>query len=70
MNNFFDDYGPAFLGQQLLRLNEIIDRGGARVLSQSPSRLPAQVASLLVLLEHKGFCSTSTLAKEVGCRTS
>jgi len=66
MNDFFDAYGPAFLGQQLLRLNEVIDRGGARVLAQIPSHFPAQVASLLVLLEHKGPCNTTNLAREVG----
>ena len=63
MSDFFEEYGPSFLGLQLLRLYTAIDQGGTEAIKSTG--LPARVASLLVFLKHHGPSSISDLAKAV-----
>ncbi len=37
-----------------------------QVIAQTPSALPAQVSSLVVLLKHRGPSTTAVLAREIG----
>ncbi len=66
MRDFFDDYGPSFLGLQILRLYREIDQGGTKALATTSSKLPSRVASLLVFLKHHGQSSVSDLAMALG----
>ncbi len=63
MKDFFDTFGPSFLGLQILRLFSEIDKGGSKALAALPSKLPSRVASLLIYLKHCGPASSSELAK-------
>ncbi len=64
MTKFFEDYGPSFLGLQILRLYNEIDRGGTIALASS-SGLPSRVASLLVYLKNNGPSNISDLAAAI-----
>jgi DNA-binding MarR family transcriptional regulator len=66
MADFFDSYGPAFLGLQLLRLYEQVDRAGDLALEVSSVDVPSRIASSLVYLKHHGPTSVAELARALG----
>ena len=65
MAQFFDAYGPAFLGLQLHKLLSEIDRSGTEALSKTSARVPSRLSSSLVYLKHCGPCSITELAQSL-----
>ncbi len=63
MADFFDSYGPAFLGLQLLRLYDKVDQAGDQALQLTSIELPSRVASSLIYLKHHGPTSVANLAR-------
>lgn len=65
MSGFFETYGASFLGLQVLRLYNEIDRGGSRALAAKSLDFPSRVASTLIYLKHCGPSSLVQLAKSI-----
>lgn len=65
MTDFFDDYGPSFLGLQLYKLLNEIDRGGTASLANTADALPSKLSSTLIYLHHCGPCPVSELSAQL-----
>jgi DNA-binding MarR family transcriptional regulator len=63
--DFLDDFGPAVLGPQLLRLlNKIID-DSTIALATNGQDFPSHLSSTLLVLNKRGACGKTDIAKEL-----
>ncbi len=66
MADFLDDFGPAVLGPQLLRLLNIIIDDSTAALQDRNTDLPSHLSSTLLVLGRKGACGKVDIARELG----
>lgn len=66
MTDFLDNFGPAVLGPQLLRLLNIIIDDSTVALRDKNTDLPSHLSSTLLVLDRVGACGKVDIARELG----
>ena len=64
--DYVDSLGPAFLGLQLYRLLEVIDKQGTDLLVQGQFPYPSRIASTYAVLMKDGPSSLTQISKRLG----